>query len=260
MIITARRDQVAFGHGHPVTSGSPAIDYFVSSDRFETALSIDAREARRIAGTASTIVSSFTAAAATTSTTNFAASGADTLPPKGHSSATACGIPAEVTRGHQGVKIFQPSPSGYRGVDDVREDIEVEWGRGDGSQDYTEQLVLFDSSSASMPESYGPLNSPEVSAADVREFTGLRDGDRAYHCIQHSKKMHPDFDAVMRGVLTSDPAAKILLSEGSKVRRRHVTLVEMHRLSMSSVRFYRRIELDHLRLYCRPERSSCWRS
>ncbi|CAB1102766.1 unnamed protein product [Ectocarpus sp. CCAP 1310/34] len=36
--------QVVFGHGHSVTSGSPGIDCFVSSDLYETTASIDARE------------------------------------------------------------------------------------------------------------------------------------------------------------------------------------------------------------------------
>ncbi|CAM9554800.1 unnamed protein product, partial [Laminaria digitata] len=134
--------------GHPVTSGSPGIDYFVSSSLFETKTSVLSRNAR--------------------------------------------------AEGNIG-------------------DTAWRWGRGDGAQDFTEQLVLFDSLTASLPEMSGPSNAPDIVALEVRALTSglLREDDHAYHCIQHSKKFHPDFDPVLRGtehprtqdfaVLTSKP-------------------------------------------------------
>lgn len=191
-----RTTQVAFGHGHPVTSGSPGIDYFVSSDVFETFASIDCREARRtVAATA----------------INFLPNTVNTVLANAH--------------GSSGV-VVQHGMDGRNLADGVFSEVippaqhggmPGEERGGDGSQDYSEQLVLFDSLSASLPEFVGPPNSPSAVAAAVRDLTGMRDEDHGYHCMQHSKKIHPDFDLVMRDVLLRDPAAKLVLTTGSKV-------------------------------------------
>ncbi|CAM9364868.1 unnamed protein product [Ectocarpus sp. 4 AP-2014] len=97
---------------------------------------------------------------------------------------------------------------------------------GEGEQDCTEQLVLFDSLTASLSEVFGSANAPSSAVATVaaavasprpRAEMSLVEGDHLYHCIQHTKKFHPDFDQVMKGVLQRDPAAKILLTAGSEV-------------------------------------------
>lgn len=219
-----RPRKLAFGHGHPVTSGSPGIDYFVSSELFETALSTDAREVRRIAGTASDISQAAAAAAAraleaaeTAYTTTSDEEGIDDGP--NHvSSATAYALATGSDR-------RQPGPQ--RGLQTTTSNGGEAGGNGDGGnaeQDYTEQLVLFDSLTASLPEVFGPPNAPSGRAAvlaAVRESSStqgsLTEGHHWYHCIQHSKKFHPGFDPVLRGILESDLAAKILLTTGSKV-------------------------------------------
>ncbi|CAN0021785.1 unnamed protein product, partial [Ectocarpus sp. 12 AP-2014] len=162
--------QIVFGHGHPVSSGSPAIDYFVSSDLFETTASIDARELRRIAGTPSDL------SLATAVTTDAGAEGCD-----------------------DDDSVHSPTAGG-RG--------------GEGEQDYAEPLVFFYSLTASLSEVFGPANAPLVRP---RAEISLVEGDHLYHCIQNSKKIHTDFDQVMKGVLQRDPAAKILLTAGSEV-------------------------------------------
>lgn len=188
-----------------MTSGSPGIDYFVSSSLFETKTSIEAREARRIAGTASDVAAATAAADDGTSfsVASCVTTSADVDRPLPHGRPDACG------------EVLSHNARAGGSTDDTA------WGgRGDGAQDFTEQLVLFDSLTASLPEMFAPPNAPHLLALEARELSSglLREDDHAYHCIQHSKKFHPDFDPVLRGVLLGDAAAKILLAEGSKVR------------------------------------------
>lgn len=97
-------------------------------------------------------------------------------------------------------------------------------GSGDGEQDYAEQLVLFDYLTASLLEVLGPTCAPSetaaifaVAEASLSTLGSLTEEHLLYHRIQHSKNSHPDFDPVLRGVLQSVPAAKILLTAGNKV-------------------------------------------
>lgn len=219
--------KIVFGHGHPMTSGSPGIDYFVSSDLFETTASIDARELRRIAGTASDL------SLATTVTNDAGAEGCDD-DDSVHSPTARDTCQADTLRSGDG------QPHHYENLPRSRthqtlaeekrnttQNLEPWRGRGgEGEQDYAEQLVLFDSLTASLSEVFGPENAPSSAVAAVvaaaapsrpRAEMSLEEGDHLYHCIQHSKKFHPDFDQVMRGVLQRDPAAKILLTAGSEV-------------------------------------------
>lgn len=169
--------QVVFGHGHPVTSGSPAVDYFIGSDLFETAETSEAREAAL----------------------RGAADGDDGAEPMGNN---INDLDREVPS--------NSSPSTRT--------------TGTGKlPDYSEQLVLFDTLSATIHGSLGPEKSPAVLAAEARELTGLQDEDHGYHCVQHSKKMHPEFDAVLKGIMLGDPAAKVLLTAGSKVRSQRIS-------------------------------------
>ncbi|CAM9294812.1 unnamed protein product, partial [Scytosiphon promiscuus] len=207
----ADRGVIAFGHGHPVTSGSPGIDYFVSSDLFEKRISIDAREALRVEDAESDV-----SPAATTADANvYFGEAAGTIvseygqsyPHRKLPQTKAHHVPAEEKSDSSSTSTEQPVLG------------------GDGPRDYAEQFVLFDSLTASLPEPHGPVNAPssavEATLAAVRSSTpgakvSLLEGDHLYHCIQHSKKFHPDFDVVLRGVLQSDPAAKILLAAGSE--------------------------------------------
>lgn len=194
------RGQVAFGHGHPVTSGSPAIDYFVSSSLFETQASIDAREARSIMSISRDIAY----AAAVTNPLDLL------VPWTGEGDHKAAGWKR---------RECVESPSTTHEREECIATSIPRRARGDGTQDYTEQLVLFDSLTASLPEPFGPLHAPSAAKRVSQGVTAglIEDGDHPYHCIQHSKKFHPDFDDVLRGVLLADRAAKILLTTSSKV-------------------------------------------
>lgn len=203
--LTSSGLKVSFGHGHPVTSGSPGIDYFVSSSLFETKRSVEAREARRLAGTASDVAAATAADddGTSSSVASCVMTSANVDRPLSHGRSDACG------------EVLSHDARSEGSTDDTA------WrGRGDGAQDFTEQLVLFDSLTASLPEMSAPPNAPHIEALEARTLSSglLREDDHAYHCIQHSKKFHPDFDPVLRGVLLGDAAAKILLAEGSKVR------------------------------------------
>eukprot|EP00752_Nemacystus_decipiens_P002918 g2715.t1 len=227
--------QIAFGHGHPVTSGSPGIDYFVSSDLFETAASTYAREARGIAGAASDIsqaATTVTRALEAAAETAYAGDKGGVDDGTNHiiSSATS------YARTTAGSDRRQPGPRrDPKTASKKNEEAGVEGGNGDGGpgrgkgggnteQDFTEQLVLFDSLTASLPEVFGPRNAPSGTAAllaaageSSSALGSPSEEHHLYHCIQHSKKFHPDFDPVLRGILEGDPAAKILLTTGSKM-------------------------------------------
>lgn len=197
-------------------------------------MSIDAREVRRIAGTASDISKVAADAAQATEVSTAYASDEE-----GIDDGTNHFSSATVHAGATGSGHRQPDPQrAFRTLSKHGEAL-VEGGNGhgrwpgrrkggdDGEQDYTEQLVLFDSLTASLPEVFGPPNAPSgtpaILAAAGASPSGqgsLTSGDHVYHCIQHSKKFHPDFDLVLKGVLQSDPAAKILLTAGSKVGTR----------------------------------------
>lgn len=187
-----------------MTSGSPGIDYIVSSTLFETKASVEAREARRLAGTASDVAAATTAADDGTSMSigSCVTTSANVDRPLSRSPPDSCN---EVLS--------------HNALPEGKIDYTAWRGRGDGTQDFTEQLVLFDSLTASLPELSGPSNAPHIVALEARALSSelLREDDHAYHCIQHSKKFHPDFDPVLRGVLLGDAAAKILLTQGSKV-------------------------------------------
>lgn len=193
----------------------------MSSELFETRVSIDAREVRRITGTAGGI--SQAAETAYTGDEEGTDNGSDRISPAAsHAIATGSyhrqpGLQTDrQTIGNEGEAKAE--------VDNGDDVPEGQKSGSDADQDYTEQLVLFDSLTASLPEVLGPLNTPSETAemlavAGVPSSTLglLTEGRHLYHCIQHPKKLHPDFDPVLRGVLRSDPNAKILLTARSKV-------------------------------------------
>lgn len=216
-----------------MTSGSPGIDYFVSSQLFETAVSIDGREARRIAGTASDISAVTGAEGAADDDEEYGTNQTFSRPAPfggdiGQPDTTASSHRRLHPRGNLPRTRTQPLLA-EENHDNSRPQQQWQGRGGDGAQDYTEQLVLFDSLTASLPDVVGPAHAPSsavaavaaaarVSSSTAAALGPLLEGDHLYHCIQHSKKFHPDFDPVLRGVLQSDPAAKILLSAASEVR------------------------------------------
>lgn len=219
---------MAFGHGHPVTSGSHGIDYFVSSDLFETATSVDAREVRRFPGagidTLDANPDNYVAFAATTEPDVATNCNNKTIRSQKHHPPAETDATLTSARHHLAwSRVMQPSLL----LSEGRHSQCLKQGYGDGTQDYTEQLVLFDSLTASLSDAQilpdHLRDDAALSAKDVAPGYGglshIKKGEHAYHCIQHSKKFHPAFDAVLRGVLLGDPAAKILLTAASKVCR-----------------------------------------
>ncbi len=222
-----------------MTSGSPGIDYFVSSELFETSVSIEAREARRNAGTASDILKAAITADAAANAAD--AKDAEALDVDGRDLDVdgTSHVPPDhrQSRPRSGVVPRMIKQRDTEGVDGDSVPEQRREGGGDGEQDYAEQLVLFDSLTASLPEAYGPANVPSTMAATlaatgassflsaaIRSISG---GDHFYHCIQHAKKLHPTFDRVLRGVLQTDPVAKILLAAGSEVGVNQTVAVDM---------------------------------
>ena len=73
-------------------------------------------------------------------------------------------------------------------------------------QRYTEQLVRFDSiASVLRPE--GQVAPSVVATIWERMFKSLPAGARVYMCAQMLSKIHPRYDAVIRGILQRDPLA-----------------------------------------------------
>jgi predicted O-linked N-acetylglucosamine transferase (SPINDLY family) len=72
---------------------------------------------------------------------------------------------------------------------------------------YTEQLVRL----KRLPLFY---SRPELSGvAANRERFGFRPAEHIYLCAQNPRKFHPDFDALVRGILEADPAGVFALVE-----------------------------------------------
>ncbi|CAM9398000.1 unnamed protein product [Chrysoparadoxa australica] len=140
--------QICFGLGHPMTSGSSSVDYFVSSQLLETSTSTEARMEAHM----------------------------------------------------------HPM--------DLVVDHDKELRRGDGVQDYTEQVVMMDTYSGSF--AWPDVPDPELSEQLLREYGWWNSGMHLYHCLQAHDKMHHSFDAVMRGVLENDDRGLILLKAESR--------------------------------------------
>jgi protein O-GlcNAc transferase len=90
---------------------------------------------------------------------------------------------------------------------------------------YTERLIKL----ATLPTYQRPIHRPNPPA--VRSEFGLPSGRPLYACLQRAAKFHPDFDAVLAGILRRDPAGLILLvgkaSDGPAQRLRERWLKTM---------------------------------
>ena len=81
--------------------------------------------------------------------------------------------------------------------------------RGDGAQKYEEQLVLFEHSSIGFDEPPAP---PYATRSDL----DLPENAPVFCLLQHSKKLHPDFDEALASVLDKAPEAFIVFLEGAR--------------------------------------------
>lgn len=75
---------------------------------------------------------------------------------------------------------------------------------------YTERLFCL--SPASAPACYARLMFPE--SRRTRADFGLSDTAHLYYCPQPPFKLHPDFDHLLKGILTSDRLAMVVLLRG----------------------------------------------
>ncbi len=78
----------------------------------------------------------------------------------------------------------------------------------DGADDhYSEQLVCLEN----IPTYYAK---PKVTQTFTKADYGFTEDDHLYICPQSLFKMHPEYDAIFKGILEKDPKANIVLLEG----------------------------------------------
>jgi predicted O-linked N-acetylglucosamine transferase (SPINDLY family) len=86
--------------------------------------------------------------------------------------------------------------------------LSSQWMETEAAQDqYTETLICLPELPVTFQKPNGPL--PPVS----RSVLGLPETAHLYLCPQSLFKLHPEFDAILAGILTQDPAGRILLLE-----------------------------------------------
>ncbi len=71
---------------------------------------------------------------------------------------------------------------------------------------YSEKLILF----KKLPVYYYPPKPPAMTQS--KSDLGLPENSNLYCCVQNVKKIHPDFDALLRGILEKDPDGTIVLT------------------------------------------------
>ncbi|WP_422361022.1 tetratricopeptide repeat protein [Reichenbachiella sp.] len=87
-------------------------------------------------------------------------------------------------------------------------------------KDYNEQLVLF----KKLPAYYFPPEIPELN--QTKTDFGIEEDTRIYLCVQNVKKVHPDFDEVVKSILEKDKKGVVaflgdkqsLVSEALEIR------------------------------------------
>ena len=160
---------LVFGHGHPLTSGLDTVDYFVSSESYErdpTWPNRGASERHAINAEAAVFFDD-------DSMVLGASSDADDAARKAAGLAPDYGATGATLR-------LEAAP------------------RGDGAQKYEEQLVLFEHSSIGFDEPPAP---PYSTRADL----DLPENAPVFCVLQHSKKLHPDFDAALSSCSRKGP-------------------------------------------------------
>ncbi|CAH0370893.1 unnamed protein product [Pelagomonas calceolata] len=172
---------LVFGHGHPLTSGLDTVDYFVSSESYER----DPTWPNRGASSRHAINAEAAVFFDDDSMVLGASSDADDAARK------AAGLAPDYGATGATLRLDAAAP------------------RGDGAQKYEEQLVLFEHSSIGFDEPPAP---PYSTRADL----DLPENAPVFCVLQHSKKLHPDFDAALASVLEKAPEAFILLLEGAR--------------------------------------------
>ena len=213
--------QLVFGHGHPVSPGLPdTIDYFVSSTDFEVSGSEDEAVIRRRQAAHRKQDDGQSAVVDIRDDEQV-----ETARRVDEAALFAASVDVDMST------LFQ-SGHQYHITND-----QYEIGpRGDGAQAYAEQVVLFDSRTIGMVR---PGQPARLSRADVFRYYWARDidvttqGAPLLTCLQHSKKLHPDFDDALAATLELAPEVRIVFLEGAKThlprwRRSIGTVVDRH--------------------------------
>ncbi|KAH8048126.1 hypothetical protein JL722_12726 [Aureococcus anophagefferens] len=205
--------QVVFGHGHPMSAGlGDSIDYFVSSKLYEADVAnlIDG-DAGRLAVLAEAAV------LADVREPGLARPPPIVLPDP--AAAPARAVDAAARRAARLEADAGGDAAALRLAAAVPD-------RGDGGQAYDEQLVLFESPTIGFPR-------PPEPPRHTRTALGLPEDPPLFACprprgkrtsaalrrarLQHSKKLHPDFDASLAAVFAKAPGdALVLMLEGAR--------------------------------------------
>jgi predicted O-linked N-acetylglucosamine transferase (SPINDLY family) len=95
------------------------------------------------------------------------------------------------------------------GIDTIDYFVSAEGLEAAGSEDqYSEPLLR-------LPQYFMPRYQRPVLAAPARAAPGASEGMRRYCCLQNLFKLHPEFDAALKGILEADARAEIVLLESS---------------------------------------------
>mmetsp|Transcript_26571 Transcript_26571/g.81682 ORF Transcript_26571/g.81682 Transcript_26571/m.81682 type:complete len:725 (-) Transcript_26571:3492-5666(-) len=206
--------QIAFGHGHPVSSGLPdTIDYFVSSSDFESGGGND-----------------------------DAVFQGSRLDVDGYG--TVLNVPGYGSRRKEGINECEQVKAARRGDEVTISSASIEDGvaqsfalkysfdtdenysigpRGDGAQAYAEHVVLFESRTIGVAQAK-PLARLSRNGVFLYYFnfvaevsdTTIDFSAPLLSCLQHSKKLHPDFDDALAATLRLTPDVNIVFLEGAK--------------------------------------------
>ena len=96
-----------------------------------------------------------------------------------------------------------PVTTGNRRVDEFVSAACLE--PSDGQKHYTETLITLEG----VPTFY--QRPPVPKPLKTRQELGMKEKDHIYFCPQNLRKIHPDFDHALAGILRSDPEGQILL-------------------------------------------------
>jgi hypothetical protein len=221
--------QVAFEHGHPITSGAhESIDYFVSSALFQTS-SFSASHAADKTDVNTTMEEGYTEQLVLFDTLTAALPPFHTRSPQHRAeprssapTSTAAGAAAagEAVGEAVGDEKTKTSDEAWLALEETS--VPPSTPRL-SRRVLLEQLGLPDLFSRQPGPLSGVAASSPVPARSTDSRTHSNDNPESAHvfaCLQHSKKLHPAFDAALAHLLAIDPNAIVLLLDGNRVHLR----------------------------------------
>mmetsp|Transcript_20791 Transcript_20791/g.66914 ORF Transcript_20791/g.66914 Transcript_20791/m.66914 type:complete len:738 (-) Transcript_20791:243-2456(-) len=198
--------QLVLGHGHPISPGLPAtIDYFISSIDFEGDSGINDTE--QDVENEQHVLS-----------TRFRGVDNHEFEHRQVQTALHADKAAMSTAGYEKLD----APSSFVASHNCNRSVGASsiGPCGNGAQVYAEQLVLFDSRTIGMVRLESPAR---LSRADIfRHYWDIQNSGEfdvsapILTCLQHSKKLHPDFDDALAATLEFAPQASVVFLQGAK--------------------------------------------